>query len=116
MTFYSSIQNALFGYNDENISGLLENIVFLKLKQDGYDVYIGKLNDLEVDFIAEKQGKRTYIQVTYRLRSEETITREYEVLEKIKDNYPKYIISMDNLPTSDKNGIIRMNIIDFLMK
>ncbi|NOX84641.1 MAG: ATP-binding protein [Chlorobi bacterium] len=110
-----SIKNALLGYSDESITGLLENIVFLKLKQDGYDVYIGKLNDLEVDFIAEKQGKRKYIQVTYLLESEQTITREYGVLEKIKDNYPKYIISMDNLPPSDKNGIIRLNIIDFLM-
>lgn len=111
-----SIKNALFGYNDESISGLLENIVFLKLKQDGYNVHIGKLDDLEVDFIAERQGKRKYIQVTYLLQLEQTIAREYGVLEKIKDNYPKYILSMDNLPPSDKNGIIRMNIIDFLLK
>lgn len=111
-----SIKNALFGYNDESISGLLENIVFLKLKQDGYNVYIGKLDDLKVDFIAERQGKRKYIQVTYLLQLEQTIAREYGVLEKIKDNYPKYILSMDNLPPSDKNGIIRMNIIDFLLK
>lgn len=111
-----SLKNALLGYNDDSISGLLENIVFLKLKQDNFNVYIGKFDDLEVDFIAEKQGKRIYIQVTYLLQSEQTIAREYGVLEKIKDNYPKYILSMDNLPASDKNGIVRMNIIDFLLK
>jgi predicted AAA+ superfamily ATPase len=111
-----SIKNALIGYNDDHISGLLENIVFLKLRQDNYNVFIGKFDDLEVDFVAEKKGEKMYIQVTYLMLSEKTIEREYRVLEKIKDNYPKYILSMDNLPTSNKDGIIRMNIIDFLLK
>ena len=110
-----ALKNALLGYKDEDISGLLENIVFLKLKQDNYNVFIGKLDNLEVDFIAEKSGKKFYIQVTYLLKSEKTMKREFGVLEKIKDNYPKYVLSMDNLPTSNNNGIIRMNITEFLL-
>lgn len=109
------LKNALLGYKDKDIAGLLENIVFLKLKQDNYNVYIGKFDDLEVDFIAEKSGAKLYIQVTYLLGSEKTMKREFGVLKKIKDNYPKYVLSMDNLPTSNNNGIIRMNIIEFLL-
>jgi len=111
-----ALKNALWGYKDEDIAGLLENIIFLKLKQDGYHVFIGKFNDLEIDFIAEKSGERFYVQVTYLLQSEQTIKREFGVLEKIKDNYPKYVLSMDRLPSTNKNGIIRMNIIDFLLR
>ena len=111
-----ALKNALMGYKDDSIAGLLENIVFLKLKQDNYNVFIGKFDDLEVDFVAEKAGEKLYIQVTYLLESEQTKLREFGVLEKIRDNFPKYVISMDNLPASNQNGIIRMNIIDFLIK
>ncbi len=110
-----ALKNALLGYKDEHISGLLENIVFLKLKQDSYNVFIGKLDDLEIDFIAEKSGEKMYIQVAYLLETNQTINREFGALEKIKDNYPKYVLSLDNLPPSNNNGIIRMNIIDFLL-
>ena len=110
-----SLKNAIVGYKDDDISGLLENIVFLKLKQDGYNVFIGKFDDYEVDFIAEKNGNKKYFQVAYLLNSEKTIDREFSVLEKIKDNYPKYVITMDNLPKSDRNGISRMHITDFLL-
>jgi predicted AAA+ superfamily ATPase len=79
-------------------------------------VIIGKFDDREVDFVAEKAGKKLYIQVAYLLESKQTIMREFGVLEKIKDNFPKYVLSMDNLPVSDRNGIIRMNIIDFLIQ
>ncbi|MCD4698493.1 MAG: ATP-binding protein [Bacteroidales bacterium] len=111
-----ALKNALMGYKDDYIAGLLENIVFLKLKQDNYNVFVGKFDDLKVDFVAEKTGEKFYIQVTYLLESEHTKLREFGVLEKIKDNFPKYVISMDNLPASNQNGIIRMNIIDFLLK
>ncbi len=110
-----SLKNAVIGYRDEDISGLLENIVFLKLKQDNYNVFIGKYDNYEVDFIAEKNGNKKYFQVAYLLNNEKTIDREFSVLEKIKDNYPKYVITMDNLPMSDKNGISRMHIVDFLL-
>ncbi len=110
-----SLKNAIIGYKDDDISGMLENIVFLKLKQDNYEVFIGKFDDYEIDFIAEKNGNKKYFQVSYLLNSEKTIEREFSVLEKIKDNYPKYVITMDNLPTSDRNGITRMHIVDFLL-
>ena len=110
------LKNALLGYKNEDISGILENLIFLKLKQDNYSVFIGKINDLEIDFIAEKFGEKIYIQVTYLLETEKTRKREFRALEKVKDNYPKYVLSMDTLPPSNTNGIIRMNIIDFLLK
>ena len=110
-----SLKNALIGYKDDDISGLLENLVFLKLKQDNYNVFIGKYDDYEIDFIAEKNGEKKYFQVAYLLNSEKTIEREFSVLEKVKDNYPKYVITMDNLPKSNRNGITRMHIIDFLL-
>jgi len=110
-----SLKNSMFGYQEQDIAGMLENIVFLKLKRENYNIFIGKLNDLEIDFIAEKSNERIYIQISYLLLSESTIQREYRALEKIKDNYPKYILTMDQLPSTNTNGIIRMNIIDFLL-
>jgi predicted AAA+ superfamily ATPase len=110
------LKNAIIGYKDDDISGLLENIVYLKLRIDNYDVYIGKYDNYEIDFVAEKNGNRKYIQVAYLLNSEKTIEREFSVLEKIKDNYPKYVITMDDLPVSDRNGITRMHITDFLLE
>jgi len=109
------LKNAVLGYKDEDIAGMLENLVFLKLKQENFKVFIGKFNDLEVDFISKKNGNRTYIQVSYLLETDKTREREFKVLEKIKDNFPKYVLTMDNLPVSNNNGIIRMNIIDFLL-
>jgi len=94
----------------------LENIIFLKLKQNNYNVFIGKLDDLEIDFIAEKSGEKIYIQVAYLLETEQTREREFRVLEKVKDNFPKYVLTLDNLPPSNNNGIIRMNITDFLLQ
>jgi len=111
-----SLKNSMFGYQEQDIAGMLENIVFLKLKRENYNIFIGKLNDLEIDFIAEKSNERIYIQISYLLLSESTIQREYRALEKIKDNYPKYILTMDQLPSTNTNGIIRMNIIDFLLE
>ena len=111
-----ALKNAIMAYKDDDISGLLENIVFLKLKQENYTISIGKLDDLEIDFIAEKSGEKIYIQVAYLLESENTRKREFRIFDKIKDNYPKYVLSMDKLPSSNTKGIIRMNIIDFLLK
>ncbi len=109
------LKTAITGYKEDDISGVLENLVFLKLKQSNYKIFIGKLNDLEIDFVAENKNGKIYIQVAYLLKSEETIKREFGVLRKIKDNYPKYVITMDNLPQTNNDGIIRMHIFDFLM-
>ncbi len=110
-----SLLYALMGYKDSLISGVLENIVMLELKRRGFNVYIGKLDQLEIDFIAEKQGKRIYIQIAYKMTELSTIDREYKPLLKIKDNYPKYVLTMDQIWTDNIEGIIHMHIADFLL-
>ncbi len=108
------LKNAMLGYREKDIAGMLENIVFLKLKQSDYKVFIGKFLDYEIDFVAEKGNSRIYIQVAYLLNSKETIEREFQVMKQISDNYPKYVLSMDKHQTTNNEGIIRMNIIIFL--
>ena len=107
------LREALFGKNIQNIDQVLENIVCLELLRRNYKVYVGKKGDLEIDFIAEKQGKKIYVQVAYLLANEETIRREFSVYNAVKDSYPKYVVSMDELDFS-QNGIIHKNIKDFL--
>ena len=107
------LREALFGKNIQNINQVLENIVCLELLRRNYKVYVGKKGDLEIDFIAEKQGKKIYVQVAYLLASEETVKREFSVYNSVKDSYPKYVVSMDELDFS-QNGIIHKNIKDFL--
>ena len=85
------LREALLGKNIQNIDQVLENIVCLELLRRNYKVYVGKKGDLEIDFIAEKQGKKIYIQVAYLLANEETIKREFSVYNFVKDSYPKYI-------------------------
>ena len=108
------LREALFGKNIQNIDQVLENIVCLELLRRNYKVYVGKKGDLEIDFIAEKQGKKIYVQVAYLLANEETIRREFSVYNFVKDSYPKYVVSMDDLDFS-QNGIIHKNIKDFLL-
>lgn len=108
------LREALFGKNIQNIDQVLENIVCLELLRRNYKVYVGKKGDLEIDFIAEKQGKKIYIQVAYLLANEETIKREFSVYNSVKDSYPKYVVSMDALDFS-QNGIIHKNIKEFLL-
>ena len=108
------LREALFGKNIQNIDQVLENIVCLELLRRNYKVYVGKKGDLEIDFIAEKQGKKIYIQVVYLLANDETIKREFSVYNFVKDSYPKYVVSMDDLDFS-QNGIIHKNIKDFLL-
>ena len=109
------LRNALLGYRENDISGILENIVYLELKRRGYTVSIGKLGKLEIDFIATRRDEKIYIQIAYLLASPETIEREFGPLMKISDNYPKYVLSMDEVFGTDYNGIKRRNIIDFLI-
>ena len=96
-----------------NIGHILENIIFIELKRHGYKITIGKVNDYEIDFICKKNNQKIYIQVTYLLENDETIEREFKPLLMIKDNYPKYVLSMDRT-VQPQNGIKHMNIIDFL--
>ena len=110
-----ALRHALLGYREGDISGVLENIVYLELKRRGYNVFVGKLENKEIDFIAEKENRKAYFQVTYLLSSSETVDREFSVLRMIKDNYPKYVISLDTVFGSDIDGIHRVNLIDFLL-
>ena len=98
-----------------NKSFAIENVVYNELLERGYDVYIGKTKDGEIDFIATKTEEKKYIQVTYLLESEKVINREFGAFEEIKDNYPKYVLSLDNADFSRK-GIIHKNIIDWLLE
>jgi len=109
------LRHALLGYREADISGILENIVFLELKRQGYEVFIGKLGSFEIDFIATKNNEKIYIQVCYLLASPDTIEREFRPLLTIKDNYPKYVISMDTIFGNDFEGIKRLNVVDFLL-
>jgi len=110
-----ALRHALLGYREGDISGVLENLVFLELNRRGYRVFIGKAGDKEVDFIAEKENRKIYVQVAYLLSLPETIEREFSVLKTIKDNYPKYVISMDEVFGGDIDGIKRLNLIDFML-
>ncbi len=109
------IREAILESNERDINQVFENIIYLELLRRGYKVKIGKINELEIDFICEKNSnEKIYIQVAYLLASEETLKREFTPLEKIGDNFPKYIISYDQFDFS-KNGIKHINIVDFLM-
>jgi predicted AAA+ superfamily ATPase len=110
-----SLIYAMIGYRDRMISGILENIIFLELKRRGYQVYVGKLDTREIDFIAEKQGKRIYIQVAYKLESSTTADREFNPLLAISDQYPKYVVTMDDLWKEDVKGVKHLQIHDFLL-
>lgn len=108
------IREAVFGGNAKDINLTLENIVYLELLRRGYHVTVGKNQDKEIDFVCDKRGEKLYIQVTYLLASEETIQREFGVYDTVRDNFPKYVVSMDEFDMS-RNGIKHRNIRDFLL-
>ncbi|MDD4205949.1 MAG: ATP-binding protein, partial [Candidatus Delongbacteria bacterium] len=116
--FYSGdigLRNGLIGYRENDISGVLENLIYLELIRRGYKVGTGVSGSGEVDFIAEKQNEKIYIQVTYLLASESTVKREFGSLEAISDNYKKIVLSLDKFYPEDRNGIQRQYIPDFLL-
>ena len=108
------MREAILGSNQRDINQIFENIIYLELLRKGYNVRVGKVDNLEVDFVCTKGNEKIYVQVAYLLASSETIEREFTSLEKIGDNYPKYVISMDEFDMS-RNGIKHVNIIDFLI-
>ena len=109
------IREAIMENNQKNINQVLENIVYFEMLRRGYNIKIGKVDNLEVDFVCKKNDETIYIQVSYLLASEDTKEREFSVLENIKDNYPKYVLSMDEFDMS-RNGIKHVNLIEFLVK
>ena len=111
------LRNALWGQTQKmDLHQLVENAVFLHLKQLGYNVFVGQLGTQEIDFVAEKQGFKVYVQVCLQLSKEKTMNREFGNLLQIKDNYPKYVVSL-NEPLIGHNykGIIHLNLHDFLI-
>lgn len=110
-----SLRYSVLGYSVDSVASSLENIVYLELKRRGYDVYIGKMNDKEIDFVATKQNNKIYVQVTQEIKSEKTQKREYDQLLEIRDNYPKYVVMANDFAGGNYEGIKTMNIIDFLL-
>jgi predicted AAA+ superfamily ATPase len=97
-----------------DINQTLENIVYMELLRRGYNVNVGKNSNNEIGFVAVLGKEKIYVQVTYILATEETVEREFAVLETIPDNYPKYVVSMDEIDRG-RNGIKNVNIRDFLL-
>ena len=110
-----TMRYALLGRKNLDVGHILENVVYLELIRRGYKVYIGKVDDNEVDFVVENKDGRTYFQVAYTTRDENTLLRELTPLQKINDHYPKYILTMDLDPKTDYDGIVKMNVLDWLL-
>ncbi|MBO5560964.1 MAG: ATP-binding protein [Firmicutes bacterium] len=110
-----SLRHAVLGYSPDSIPALMENVIYLELLSRGYDVYVGKFADTEVVFVAMKQENKLYVQVTYEINRNDTEKREYGKLLDIKDNYPKYVVRMDDLAGGNYEGIRTMHIADFLL-
>ncbi len=110
-----SLLYSVMGFKDRLISGVLENIVMLELKRRGYSVYVGKLDSKEIDFVAEKMEKKLYIQVAFKMTEQSTIEREFSPLFAIKDNHPKYVVTMEENWHDNIEGIRHKHIADFLI-
>ena len=108
------IREAVFGGNMRDINLILENIVYLELLRRGYEVTVGRTGGKEIDFVCDKRGEKLYVQVIYLLASEETVNREFGAYDSIRDNFPKYVVSLDEFDMS-RNGIKHRNIRDFLL-
>ncbi len=111
----TALRYSVLGFTPDSVAASLENVVYLELCRRGYQVYIGKTPDGEVDFVAERLGKKLYVQVTQEIRSEKTERREYDRLLEIKDNYPKYVLRTDEFTGGSHEGIQSMHVADFLL-
>lgn len=111
----TALRYSVLGYTPDSVASSLENVVYLELCRRGYAVTIGKTPDGEVDFVAQKQNDRLYVQVTQEIKSEKTEKREYERLLEIRDNYPKYVLRTDEFVGGNYQGIKSMHIADFLL-
>lgn len=109
------IREAVCGGNMRDINLVLENIVYLEMLRRGYNVTVGRIGDKEIDFVCSKRSEKLYVQVAYLLASEETINREFGAYSNIHDNYPKYVVSLDEFDMS-RDGIKHRNVRDFLLE
>jgi predicted AAA+ superfamily ATPase len=108
------LRTVLLGYRADDIGGMLENVVCLELLRRGYQVSVGRIGDLEIDFVAEREGKKTYIQVAYLLPTKATVEREAAPLLAVKDNYPKLLLTLDREVGDDYEGVQRLYLPDWL--
>lgn len=108
-----SLKYALFGYNRNMLDAVIENIVYLELKRRGYDVYVGKFGDKEIDFVAILRDEKIYVQVCVQLP--ENSNREIQNLKDIHDNYPKYVVTLNDLDVGNDEGIKIVHLQDFLL-
>lgn len=111
----TALRYSVLGFNSDTVAASLENVVYLELCRRGYTVNIGKTPEGEIDFIAEKQNEKLYVQVTQELKTEKTQKREYERLLEIHDNYPKYVLTTDAFAGGNYEGIHTMHVADFLL-
>lgn len=111
----TSLRYSVLGFKPTSVAAMLENVIYLELCRRGYTVNIGKTANGEIDFIAEKQGNKIYVQVTKEIKTAETEKREYNRLLEIRDNYPKYLLTTDSFAGGNYEGIKTMHIADFLL-
>ncbi|HOO33489.1 MAG TPA: ATP-binding protein [Thermotogota bacterium] len=105
----------LLGFKNVDFGHILENVVYLELIRRGYHVYVGKIGDLEIDFVAENQQGLHYFQVSATVRDSRTLERELKPLKKLRDSYPKFVLTLDEDPERDFDGIRVMNVLEFLV-
>jgi len=105
----------LLGTKQTDVGHILENVVYLELLRRGHEVFIGKVGDGEVDFIAIDENGKSYYQVAYTVMDENTLKRELSALEAIKDHNPKYLLTMDYMPLTSYNGIKQLNVLEWLL-
>ena len=110
-----ALRYSVVGYSPDSVSAMLENVIYLELLRRGYEVYVGKLDNTEIDFLAVKQENKVYIQVAQEIGSPETERREYGRLLDIRDNYPKYVLRTDAFAGGNYEGIKTMHVADFLL-
>ncbi|MEK7168687.1 MAG: ATP-binding protein [Patescibacteria group bacterium] len=108
------LRHVICDFKQIDINKILENIVYSKLIESGYKVYVGQLGKTEIDFVGEKNGTRIYVQVSYLISSKKVGAREFGNLLNIQDNYPKYVVTMDTMAQGNVNGITHLHILDFL--
>ena len=111
----TALRYSVLGYQQDSVAASLENIVYLELCRRGYSVHVGKSGSSEIDFVAQRQNEKLYVQVTQELRSPRTVQREYDRLLQIRDNYPKYVLTTDAFAGGNYEGIRTMHVADFLL-
>ena len=109
----ASLKYCMMGFNPKSVAAMLENIVYFELRRKGYDVYIGKNATKEIDFVAVRRDERIYVQVCRNLPEESD--REVANLLEIKDHYPKYVVTLDELAAGNINGVKIVHLADFLL-